>query len=59
MHFREYKFLVEISLNFIPKGPIDNNPAPIWGQAVIWTNADPINRNICGTSGRWVDYILN
>ena len=42
--------LIKISLNLIPKGPLDNKPAlfldnslsPNRRQAIIWTNADPI-----------------
>ena len=36
--------LIEISLKFVPKGPIDNNQALVtnrW-QAIIWTNAQRI-----------------
>ena len=34
-------------MKFVPKGPIDNNPASVqivaWQQAIIWTNVDPIH----------------
>ena len=53
MHFREWKvwkfcILIKISLQFIPIGPANNNPAldnglvPNRWQTIIWTNADPI-----------------
>ena len=32
---------MEISLKFVPEGPINNIPAliqPSWRQAIIWTN---------------------
>ena len=43
-------YLIKISLKFVPKGPIDNNYsigldhglAPNRGQAIIWTNTNPI-----------------
>ena len=36
MHFREWKFciLIKISLKFVPKGPIDNNPALV--EMMAW-----------------------
>ena len=49
--------LIKISLNFVPKGPIDNNPAlvqlmaPNRRQASIWTNADPIHWRIYAAVG--------
>ena len=54
MHFREWKknvFFIKISLKFVPKDWIDNNPA-LYGvvanrrQAIIWTNADHIHWRI-------------
>ena len=50
----KFCILIQISLKFVPKGLIDNNPAlvsigldnglaPIRRQAIIWTNVDPIN----------------
>ena len=36
--------IIQISLKFVPKGPIDNKPALVqimawhWTQAIIWTN---------------------
>ena len=34
--------LIKTSLEFVPKGPIDNKPALVqimaWRQAIIWTN---------------------
>ena len=45
--------LIKISLQFVPGGSIDNNPAgldfvlaPNRWQAIIWTNADPIHWSI-------------
>ena len=54
MHFRDEKvffILRKGSLKFVPKGPIDNNPAfsidnglaSNIRQVIIWTNADPIH----------------
>ena len=40
---------IQISLTFIPTSPIDNKPALVLvmtGQAVNWTNDDPVNRRI-------------
>ena len=42
--------LINISLKFVPNGPIDKNPEPDLDngfvpnrqQAIIWTNVDPI-----------------
>ena len=47
----KFCILIKISLKFVPKGPIDNNPvlvqnnglAPKRRQAIIWTNAHPIH----------------
>ena len=47
----KYCILIQISLKFVPKDPIDNEPAlvldngmaPNKRQAIIWTNADPIH----------------
>ena len=53
--FMNEKFciLIKISLEFVPKGPIDNNPVfvqlmawRIGDKAIIWTNADPIHWRI-------------
>ena len=49
-----------ISLKFVPRRPIDNNPALVqvmtWvvirRQAITWTNVDLVHR--FGTRGRWV-----
>ena len=51
--FMNEKFciFIQISLNFVSKGPIDNIPALVqimaWcqsgDQATIWTNADPVH----------------
>ena len=35
-----------MSLKFVPKVPIDNNPALNKREAIIWTNADPIDWRI-------------
>ena len=36
---------IQISLKFVPKGPIDNkSAAPVRRQAITWTNADPVHR---------------
>ena len=45
---RKFCILIEIWLKFVPKCPIDNNPAynglaPSRRQAIIWANADPIH----------------
>ena len=57
---------IQISLKFVPKDPIDNNPAlaPNRRQAIIWTIADRIHWRIYaalggggggGGGGRWVN----
>ena len=48
---KKFCILIKISLKFVSKGLIDKNPAfgsdiglsPFRYQAIIWTNADPIN----------------
>ena len=48
-----------MSLKFVPKGLIDDNPAlgldnglaPNTHQAIIWTNTDPIHWRIYGAQG--------
>ena len=43
-------FSIQISLNPVPKGPIDkknsivsgNGLSSFWRQAITWTNADPV-----------------
>ena len=43
--------LIQISLEFVSKGPIDNKPALVqimaWlansRQAIVWNNADPVH----------------
>ena len=46
----KFCILIKISLKFVPKCPIDNNPALVevmaWRQATIWTNTDPFNWRI-------------
>ena len=46
----KFYILIEMSLTFVPNGPIDNNPALVWimtwRQAIILTNADPIHWRI-------------
>ena len=55
----KFCILVEISLKFIPKGPIDNNPALV--QIMAWrrTSDKPLSEprlaRFCGTRGRWVN----
>ena len=57
MHFinGEYCILIQISLKFVDKGPIDigsgNALAPNRGQA-IWINADSVHRHIYMALGR-------
>ena len=41
---KKKSILIKISLTFVPRGPLDNNPvdnglAPNGQQAIIWTNA--------------------
>ena len=36
----KFCILIQIAPKFVPKGPIDNNPALV---PVIWTNADQIH----------------
>ena len=53
------RILSQISLKFVPKGPIDNKVsigsgnglAPNRRQAIIWTNADPVQRRIYAALG--------
>ena len=49
----KFCILIKISLTFVPKGPIDNPPALVYirRQAIIWTNAGPINWRIYATLG--------
>ena len=55
----KFSNLTKISLKFVPKGPIDNNPtigldnglAPNRRQAITWTNGDPIRRRIYAALG--------
>ena len=46
----KFYILIKISLNFVLKGPIDNNAALVqvmaWHQAITWTNADPAHWHI-------------
>ena len=53
--FMNEKFCIsiQISLKFVPKDPIDNNPAlaPNRRQAIIWTNADRIHWRIYAALG--------
>ena len=41
--------LIKISLKFVPKGPIENNPALV--SIMAWRRTRP---HICGSRGRWV-----
>ena len=48
----KFYILIKISLSFVPKGPIYNNPAlPVWHHAIIWTDVDPIHRRIYAALG--------
>ena len=61
MHFREWKIciFIKISLQFVPKGPIDKNPALVLGkglapnkrQAIMWTSAHLIHWRIYAELG--------
>ena len=46
----KFCILIIISLNFVPNGPIYNNPALIYiiacYSAIVWTNADPVHWRI-------------
>ena len=49
----KFGILIKISLKFVPRGPVDNNPALVYNgfapnrwHAIIWTNADPIHWRI-------------
>ena len=50
---------IQISLKFVPRGPIDNKPALIqivaWrrpgDKAIIWTNVDPVPWRIYAALG--------
>ena len=47
----KYFILIRIWLKFVPNRPVNKNPALVrqWlvgGQAIIWTNADPIHLRI-------------
>ena len=66
--FMNAKFcaLIKISLNFAPKGPIDNNPALVWiglspfgHQAIISTSADPIHWSIYVALGEMSKIFVN
>ena len=49
---------IRISLKFVPNSPIVNMPAlvQVMGQAITWTNADPIHLRKYATLGeRWVN----
>ena len=52
---KSFVFFIKISLKFVPKGPIDNNPALVqimaWRRIGIWTNADPIHWRIHAALG--------
>ena len=53
----KFWFFIRISLKFVPKRPIDNSIGldngltPNRRQAIIWTNADPINWRIYAALG--------
>ena len=48
-------FLIQISLKFVPKGPVDNTSAlvqvPVRRQAITWINGDPFHRRIYAALG--------
>ena len=59
--------LIEFSLNFVPKGPIDNKPVLV--QVMAWrrTGDKPLtepmmtqfnDEYICGIRGRWVKWCI-
>ena len=49
----KFCILIKISLKFVPKGSIDNNPglAPNRPQAIIWINSGPIHWHIYAALG--------
>ena len=51
MYFREWKFciLIKIWLKFVPKGPVDNNPALV--KITAWHRIDPIHCRIYAALG--------
>ena len=66
----KFCILIKISLKFVPKGPINNNPsigldnvlAPNRRQTIIWTNADPIHWRIFAPGGdelTWITFDPN
>ena len=52
---RNYRILIQISLKFVPRGAIDNEPASVqemaWRQAITWTNAGPVHWRIYAALG--------
>ena len=50
--------LIQISLKYVPRSPIDNKPALVLIMAWHWTGdkplPEPIMTHICSTRGRWV-----
>ena len=59
----KFYILIEISLKFVPKGPINNIPALVQIMAWRWIGDKPLFEpmlpdsltHICGTRGRWVN----
>ena len=57
--FERFCILIEISLKFVPKGPINNKSALVWGnglvparqQAITPNNADPVDQCIYAALG--------
>ena len=70
MHFPEWKYMnisIDISLNFVPKGPINNIPALV--QIMAWRlpgdkpSSEPmivsLSTHICVTRPHWVNLVFN
>ena len=70
MHFPEWKYMnisIDISLNFVPKGPINNIPALV--QIMAWRlpgdkpSSEPmivsLPTHICVTRPHWVNLFFN
>ena len=45
------RILIQISLNFVPRSPIDNKPALIQVMAIAWISDDPVPRRIDAALG--------
>ena len=63
----KFCILIKISLKFVPKDPIENNPAPV--QIMAWQQISAshyLNQcwpssltHICGTRGRWIKPVIS